>query len=124
MQMPGRKFNGGDYRYGYQGQEQDNEIKGEGNSVNYKYRMHDPRLGRFFAVDPLAPEYPHNSPYAFSENRVIDGVELEGLEWVYYTTVTLLHTGKTVVKTTHFYDKSVTGTIYNYKQKIEGSESE
>jgi hypothetical protein len=31
-------------------------------------------------VDPLAPKYPHNSPYAFSENRLIDGVELEGLE--------------------------------------------
>ncbi len=35
---------------------------------------------RFFAVDPLAAKYPHNSPYAFSENRVIDGIELEGLE--------------------------------------------
>lgn len=41
----------------------------------------NPRLGRFFAVDPLAREYPHNSPYAFSENRLLDGVELEGLEW-------------------------------------------
>jgi RHS repeat-associated protein len=66
--------------YAFQGQENDDEIKGEGNSVNYKYRMHDPRLGRFFAIDPIAAEYPHNSPYAFSENRVIDGVELEGLE--------------------------------------------
>jgi len=44
--------------------------------------MHDPRIGRFFAIDPLAPEYPHNSTYAFSENRLIDGVELEGLEVV------------------------------------------
>jgi len=43
--------------------------------------MHDPRVGRFFAVDPLTAKYPWNSPYAFSENRVIDGVELEGLEW-------------------------------------------
>jgi hypothetical protein len=42
--------------------------------------MHDPRVGRFFAVDPLAAKYPYNSPYAFSENRVIDGIELEGLE--------------------------------------------
>ncbi len=42
--------------------------------------MHDPRLGRFFAVDPLSIQYSYNSPYAFSENRVIDGVELEGLE--------------------------------------------
>ena len=58
----------------------DNEIKGRGNSLNYKYRMHDPLVGRFFAVDPLAKKYPWNSSYAFSENRVIDGVELEGLE--------------------------------------------
>lgn len=68
------------YRYSFQGQEKDDEIKGEGNSINYTYRMHDPRVGRFFAVDPLAPKYPHNSPYAFSENRVIDCIELEGLE--------------------------------------------
>jgi len=80
--MPNRQYQSNSYRYGFQGQEKDDEIKGEGNSVNYKYRMHDPRIGRFFSLDPLAPEYPHNSPYAFSENRVIDGVELEGLEFV------------------------------------------
>lgn len=79
MQMPGRNEMG-DQRHGFQGQEMDNEIKGEGNSINYKYRMHDPRLGRFFTLDPLRTEYPHNSPYAFSENRVIDRVELEGLQ--------------------------------------------
>ena len=49
--------------------------------MNYKFRMHDPRLGRFLSIDPLTASYPHNSPYAFSENRVIDGFELEGLEW-------------------------------------------
>jgi hypothetical protein len=58
----------------------DNEIKGVGNSINYKFRMHDPRIGRFFAVDPLSAKYPYNSPYAFSENQVINAVELEGLE--------------------------------------------
>ena len=77
--MPGR-WSGTDYRYGFQNQEMDNEIKGHGNSINYKYRMHDPRLGRFFARDPLSAKYPHNSPYAFSENRVISSIELEGLE--------------------------------------------
>ncbi|NOQ72493.1 MAG: hypothetical protein GQ574_10855 [Crocinitomix sp.] len=74
---------GGGYRYGFQGQEMDDEVKGSGNSVNYKYRMHDPRIGRFFAVDPLDYGYPHNSPYAFSENVVINAVELEGLEKTY-----------------------------------------
>src|SRR5690554_3300390 len=75
----------GSYRYGFQGQEKDDEVKGNGNSVNYKYRMHDPRVGRFFAVDPLASKYPHNGPYNFSENRVIDCIELEGLEafWIH-----------------------------------------
>lgn len=46
------------YLYGFQGQERDDEIKGKGNSLNYTYRMHDPRLGRFFASDPLADDYP------------------------------------------------------------------
>lgn len=68
------------YRYGFQNQEKDDEVKGAGNSVNYTYRMHDTRLGRFFTVDPIGFKYPHNSPYAFSENRVLDKVELEGLE--------------------------------------------
>ncbi len=80
MLLPGRKGSTSDYRYGFQGQEMDNEIKGEGNSLNYKFRMHDPRVGRFFAVDPLFKQYPHNSPYAFSENRAIDAIELEGGE--------------------------------------------
>jgi RHS repeat-associated protein len=80
MHMPGWSFSPGSYRYGFQGQEKDDEIKGEGNSINYKYRVHDPRLGRFLSVDPLSRDYPWNSPYAFSENRVIDAVELEGLE--------------------------------------------
>ena len=80
MLVPNRHRSSDNYRYGFQGQEKDDEIKGEGNSLNYTYRMHDPRIGRFFATDPLAKEYPHNSPYAFSENRVIDAVELEGLE--------------------------------------------
>lgn len=52
---------------------------------NYKYRMHDPRVGRFFSVDPLASKYPHNSVYAFSENKVIHMIELEGLEAIHPT---------------------------------------
>jgi len=80
MQMPGRSHQTSEYSYGFQGQLKDDEIKGEGNSVNFKFRMHDPRIGRFFAMDPLADEYPHNSPYVFSENTVVNAVELEGLE--------------------------------------------
>ncbi|SRX75268.1 RHS repeat domain-containing protein [Aequorivita antarctica] len=80
MLQPGRHANTSDYRYGFQGQEMDDEIKGEGNSLNYTYRMHDPRVGRFFAVDPLERKFPFYSPYQFSSNSPIFDIELEGLE--------------------------------------------
>lgn len=80
MLLPNRHGNSSDYRYGFQGQEKDDEIIGEGNSVNYTYRMHDPRTGRFFTADPLTSKYPWYSPYQFSGNRPIDAIELEGLE--------------------------------------------
>ena len=80
MLLPNRHGSSNEYRYGFNGQEKDDEIKGEGNSLNYKYRMHDPRIGRFFAVDPLTSKYPHYTPYSFSGNRLIDAHELEGLE--------------------------------------------
>jgi RHS repeat-associated protein len=78
--MPGRSFTSQGYRYGFQGQERDDEIKGAAPSLNYEYRMHDPRVGRFFMVDPIAAKYPFYSHYSFSGNRVTDAVELEGLE--------------------------------------------
>lgn len=74
----------------------DDEIKGEGNSLNYTFRMHDPRVGRFFANDPLEKDYPWNSSYAFSENRVIDGIELEGAEFYHYTLSFNFENGKPV----------------------------
>ncbi|MCJ8288369.1 MAG: hypothetical protein HRT58_21905 [Crocinitomicaceae bacterium] len=75
--------------------------------------MHDTRIGRFFAVDPLAPKYSYNSPYAFSENRVIDAIELEGLEQV---TVHLLNDAGNWVVVRVYTDNALTQDIdkYNY----------
>lgn len=50
------------------------------NYYEFKYRNHDPQIGRFIQIDPLSSEYVHNSTYAFSENKVTNHVELEGLE--------------------------------------------
>jgi RHS repeat-associated protein len=46
----------------------------------FKFRTSDPALGRFWQIDPLAGTYPHNSPFAFAENNVTSGTDLEGLE--------------------------------------------
>jgi RHS repeat-associated protein len=52
------------------------------NYYEFKYRNHDPQIGRFIQIDPLADEYVYNSTYAFSENKVTGHIELEGLEAV------------------------------------------
>jgi len=76
--MAGRKYNDNSYRYGFNGQEEDPKWKG--GAVVFKYRIHDARIGRFLSVDPIASEYPWNSTYAFAENQVIFGIDLEGAE--------------------------------------------
>ena len=57
------------YRFGFNGQEKDDEVKGSVNSLSFKYRIYDPRLGRFLSVDPLFASYPWNSTYAFARNK-------------------------------------------------------
>ena len=73
----------GYYRYGFNGQEKDDEVSGSGNRVNFKFRSYDPRIGRFFAVDPLAKTYPMLTPYQFASNSPIMNVDVEGLEGSY-----------------------------------------
>ena len=82
MAMPGREFSISDYRFGFNGQEKDDEVKGIGNSLTFSFRIYDPRLGRFLSVDPISKNYPWNSTYCFAMNRVIDGIDLEGLEYL------------------------------------------
>lgn len=76
MQMPGRYANDG-YRYGFNGKENDQETGWQ----DYGMRMYNPKLGRFFTVDPIARLYPELTPYQFASNRPIDGIDLDGLEY-------------------------------------------
>ena len=68
-----------DYRYGFQGQETDDEVKGKGNSYSYTYRMYDPRIARFFTTDKLEARYTGNSTYAFAKNNPVLFVVFMGL---------------------------------------------
>ncbi|MCX6263177.1 MAG: hypothetical protein NTZ47_01365, partial [Bacteroidetes bacterium] len=83
MQMPGRKLSGG-YRYGFNGKENDNEVKGEGNQQDYGMRIYDGRIGKFLSVDPLTSHYPFYTPYAFAGNKPIQYVDLDGTEETLY----------------------------------------
>lgn len=73
-----RSSNSSSYKYGFNGQEKDDEIKGEGNSYDFGARIYDPRIGRFISVDPDAYKYPWNSPYNYAVNSPIIFIEDEG----------------------------------------------
>jgi RHS repeat-associated protein len=65
-------------KYKYNGKELQDELGL--NIYFFKFRSYDPALGRFWQIDPLAGTYAHNSTYAFAENNVSSGTDLEGLE--------------------------------------------
>lgn len=83
--MPGRKYTAGtQYRYGFNGKENDNDVKGESNQQDYGMRIYDTRLGRFLSVDPIYKSYPELSPYQFASNTPIWAIDLDGLEMCTY----------------------------------------
>uniref|UniRef100_UPI0018F4309D RHS repeat-associated core domain-containing protein n=1 Tax=Gynurincola endophyticus TaxID=2479004 RepID=UPI0018F4309D len=82
------------YRYGFNGKENDNEVKGEGNQQDYGMRIYDPRLGKFLSVDPLSVEYPWYTPYQFAGNTPIQAVDLDGAEEFNYNLKIDEETGK------------------------------
>lgn len=70
--LPGRVYTSTDaYRYGFNGKEKDDDVKGIGNSYNFEARIYDPRLGRWLSLDPSAKNYPNWSPYNYSFNNPI-----------------------------------------------------
>ncbi len=82
--LPGRSYQTTTYKYGFNGKENDNEVKGTGNQQDYGFRIYDPRLGKFLSVDPLTREYPWYTPYQFAGNMPIQAIDLDGLEENFY----------------------------------------
>jgi RHS repeat-associated protein len=83
MLQPGRHANTSDYRYGFNGMELDNELKGEGNSYDFGARMLDPRIGRWFARDPLAAKYPELSSYNYVANNPLVYIDPDGQQIIF-----------------------------------------
>lgn len=78
--MPERTFSNGDYKFGFNGKENDNEVRGNGNYQDYGLRGYDSRLARFFSVDPLTQKYPWYTPFQFAGNKPIQFIDLDGGE--------------------------------------------
>ena len=129
MQMPVRSYSAssGSYRYGFNGKEYDNDVKGIGNQQDYGMRIYDPRVGKFLSVDPLIKNYPMLTPYQFASNKPTVAIDLDGAE-VFMKTIQYNSNGK-VTAVNIVYDESVKalpiGQMYvlmmnpkNFKQRV------
>jgi RHS repeat-associated protein len=67
-------------KYLYNGKEVQNELGLDW--YDYGARFYDSQITRFNSIDRLASDYPYKSPYDYAENRPVDGIDLDGLEWV------------------------------------------
>lgn len=78
MLVPNRHNSAESYRYGFNGMEKDDEIKGFGNSYTTEFRQYDPLIGRWFSPDPLQKQLPWQSPYLGMDNKPIIRNDIDG----------------------------------------------
>ncbi len=116
LRIDDRSMNSGDYRYGFNGKEIDDEWNSE--SYNFDARIYNSGIGRFLSLDPLAREYPDINDYHFVRNSPIFKID---------------PTGKWDVEVHVFNDRSKYGygmlivknnqgdIISQYKVRVEGS---
>ncbi|MBL7801492.1 MAG: hypothetical protein JNL95_12290 [Chitinophagales bacterium] len=76
MLMLGRSYSSTAYKYGFNGQEKDDEVYGAGNLNTAQFWEYDTRLGRRWNIDPVVK--PWQSRYdCFSDNPIIN-IDPEG----------------------------------------------
>jgi RHS repeat-associated protein len=70
----------GNYRFGFNGKENDNEVKGVGDQIDYGMRVYDPRIGRFLSTDPFSIHFPYYSAYQYAGDKPVWATDLDGAE--------------------------------------------
>jgi RHS repeat-associated protein len=80
MVMKERTFANSEYRFGFNGKENDTDFGDKQLIQDYGFRLYCPEIVRFVSVDPLSPSYPWYTPYQFAGNKPILCVDLDGGE--------------------------------------------
>jgi len=79
MLEPGRQYIlGNEYRYGFNGHEKSDEIKGKGNSYTADFWEFDPRVGKRWNPDPVVKV--GETPYSAFSNNPIWLIDLKGAD--------------------------------------------
>ncbi len=76
--LDGRTVSVDGYRFGFNAQEKDDEIKGEENSYDFGNRMYDQRIARFIRMDTYSGKFAYQSPYTFAGNNPVAAIDLNG----------------------------------------------
>jgi RHS repeat-associated protein len=135
--LPGRGYTAtSGYRYGFNGKEKDDEVKGNGNSLDFGARIYDPRLGRWLSLDPLQSKYPNMSPYNAFENNPIyfndptgrdAGVTIQGNTLTIKTKIYIYGSGATLAQArqmqqniTNAWSTDSKGNNWTYTDKASG----
>jgi RHS repeat-associated protein len=84
MIMPQRSTSSGSYRYGFNGKENDNEVKGSGNQLNFGNRIYDSRLGRYLSIDPLYAKHADMAPYHHASNNPVNRIDPDGNDDIHF----------------------------------------
>jgi len=66
------------YRYGFNGMEKDDEVKGSGNSYDFGARMYDARVGRWWSRDKFEASKSYISTYSSFRNNSMLFVDPDG----------------------------------------------
>ena len=69
---------GSEYKYGFNGKENDDEIAGNNNALDFGARIYDTRLCRWFNVDPCVKLYPAYSPYNYAVGNPTNIIDRDG----------------------------------------------
>lgn len=90
--------------------EKDDEVKGNGNSLDFGARIYDPRVGRWLSRDTLEGKYPELSPYHFSANNPVLLVDRDGRDFG-ISIIKDAHGNSTIIITANIY--TISESSYN-----------
>ena len=130
MEKPAMVYDKGGYRYGFNGKENDDEVKGVANSVDFGARIYDSRAARFLTVDPYAPKVAFESHFMFAGNNPIKFIDFNGgfkidptLQKKYpnfctFLKITQFHGVKKDISARNFYEMSSTLSAAYFEQNL------
>lgn len=116
MLLVGRNWDGGiGYRYGFNNMENDDEVVGNDNALDFGARIYDARLGRWLSIDPLTGTSPSYSPYVYTANNPILFIDPDGKKETIYLTILNKDGSKTIIK------KVTLGKFYAQQKEVTSS---